>query len=431
MTQTTNKAKVARYSAGRCARCGESVEQGTLIEPIQGSSVSHKRWVHVGCSFPEGMTLHPNGCEWIPISETSGESLFEVDSDDVIQAMLAKDVVEAQEQVRGIVRKIVLDEIERTQPTTTAKLKGEIYSEMSDIMAVHVTDSMSTGLEGLAAHVTEMINAEIKRIPSKVIEIHYPDGTLTELDGEVQHERMDDVIDLCTSTPREPVFLTGPTGSGKTFLCQQLSRILDVRFGMVSCSAMMSESQLLGRAIPNLTTGEVSYQSTEFVEIFENGGIWLFDEVDAADSNTLLVLNSALANGVLAIPNRIGNPYAAMHQDFMCICAANTFGTGGDRQYVGRTQLDMAFLDRFRVGIIEMDYSEAIERVKCPDMELYDTLVSWRRLINQNNLRRVMSTRFMEKAYKMKTQKGWTMSRIKNAFFTGWTEDEKVMVLGC
>jgi hypothetical protein len=40
---------------------------------------------------------------------------------------------------------------------------------------------------------------------------------------------------------------------------------------------------------------------------------------------------------------------------FVCIAAANTFGTGADRQYVGRNQLDESTLDRFRIGQIELD----------------------------------------------------------------------------
>jgi hypothetical protein len=35
------------------------------------------------------------------------------------------------------------------------------------------------------------------------------------------------------------------------------------------------------------------------------------------------------------------------HKDFICIAAANTFGMGANRVYVGRNQLDAATLDRF------------------------------------------------------------------------------------
>lgn len=40
------------------------------------------------------------------------------------------------------------------------------------------------------------------------------------------------------------------------------------------------------------------------MEFYEEGGVFLLDEVDAADANVLLVINQALANGHLPVPNR-------------------------------------------------------------------------------------------------------------------------------
>ena len=81
-----------------------------------------------------------------------------------------------------------------------------------------------------------------------------------------------------------------------------------------------------------------------------NGGVFLFDEIDAADANVLLVVNSALANGRMSVPSRHDQPVAKKHSEFVCIAAANTFGRGADRVYVGRNELDEATLDRFRIG---------------------------------------------------------------------------------
>src|SRR5690606_18485555 len=123
---------------------------------------------------------------------------------------------------------------------------------------------------------------------------------------------------------------------------QELPELL---FGSVSCTAGMSESALTGRAIPDLTTGKVVFQSTDFVACYESGGVFLLDEIDAADPNVMLVVNSALAIGHMPLPNRTDAPSATRHDDTVIICAANTWGTGADRQYVGRNQLDAAFLD--------------------------------------------------------------------------------------
>jgi MoxR-like ATPase len=47
------------------------------------------------------------------------------------------------------------------------------------------------------------------------------------------------------------------------------------------------------------------------------------------------------------------------HPDFVAIAAANTFGRGADRQYVGRYQLDAATLDRF--VMLSWEYDSALE----------------------------------------------------------------------
>lgn len=37
------------------------------------------------------------------------------------------------------------------------------------------------------------------------------------------------------------------------------------------------------------------------------------------------------------------------HENFICMVACNTYGTGGDLNYIGRNRLDVATLDRFIV----------------------------------------------------------------------------------
>src|SRR5262249_40226256 len=161
---------------------------------------------------------------------------------------------------------------------------------------------------------------------------------------------------LMLARARRNVLLVGPAGSGKTHLAKQVAQALGLDFAHISCSAGMSEGQLLGRLVPTGEAGRFEYLRSEVVRCYEEGGVFLFDEIAAADSNTLLVINSALANGQMCVPNRPHNPVAVKHPDFVCMAAANTFGTGADRQYVGRNQLDESTLDRFRIGQIEMDY---------------------------------------------------------------------------
>jgi MoxR-like ATPase len=76
------------------------------------------------------------------------------------------------------------------------------------------------------------------------------------------------------------------------------------------------------------------YISTEFREAFEKGGLFLFDEIDASYPQAVLAFNAALANDYMDFPDK----RILRHKDFYCIAAANTFGQGADRQYIGRNQ---------------------------------------------------------------------------------------------
>src|SRR5690606_15766329 len=123
-----------------------------------------------------------------------------------------------------------------------------------------------------------------------------------------------------------------------------------------------------------LKTGSTKFQSTDFLRCYEGGGVFLMDEVDAADSNVMLVLNSAIANNYCNVPNRPDHPRAERHPDFVMIAAANAFGRGATRVYAGRNQLDEATLDRFRIGTVDCYYDEAIEAALCPNDTIREAL---------------------------------------------------------
>ena len=197
--------------------------------------------------------------------------------------------------------------------------------------------------------------AELEANKPTVIEVRQANGTAVQITGAV-HEAFEEVLQLAAA--RKHIFLPGPAGCGKSHMAKQVADALGLPFGFISCSAGMSESQLLGRRVPNGDHGQFVYEATDFVRCYENGGVFLFDELDAADSNVLLVVNSALANGHMALPNRTENPVAKRHPDFVCIAAANTFGRGADRQYVGRNELDESTLDRFR----DRDGADGLQR---------------------------------------------------------------------
>ena len=147
---------------------------------------------------------------------------------------------------------------------------------------------------------------------------------------------------------RVNVMLVGPAGSGKTTAAVKAAQALGLPF--YGTGAINSEYKLTG-----FIDAQGRIVSTAFRKAFEHGGVFLFDEIDASLPGALLAFNAALANDWMDFPDA----NVKRHEDFRVIAGANTFGTGADRQYVGRNQLDAASLDRY--AVIDWNYDEALE----------------------------------------------------------------------
>ena len=166
--------------------------------------------------------------------------------------------------------------------------------------------------------------------------------------GEVRHANYPALLRIIRA--RVNGWLVGPAGSGKTSAAEQVAKDLGLCFYSKSVGPQTSESALLGYQDANGRTVR-----TLLREAFEFGGVFLLDEVDAANPAVLVVINALLANDSCAFPDKV----VAKHPDFVLIAGANTIGQGADRQYVGRNQIDAATLDRF-VNLV-WDYDPAIE----------------------------------------------------------------------
>lgn len=167
--------------------------------------------------------------------------------------------------------------------------------------------------------------------------------------------------------------IVGPTGSGKSTMAKQAADTLGLRFSSFSCNLEASKAELVG--FQNLN----GYVESNFLDFYENGGVFLIDEYDAMSASISVVLNAVFdRSGQIAIPNRTHKPIAVKHNDFYCILAGNTWGSGSV-EYQGRDLQDAAFLDRFKMCRIYVDYDEKLER-KIADKH-YDWMIKIRDFI--------------------------------------------------
>jgi len=145
-------------------------------------------------------------------------------------------------------------------------------------------------------------------------------------------------------------YIYGPAGCGKSHIVEQAAKHFNMMFRSISLNVQTMPSALLGYMDAHGT-----YRGTDFRTVYENGGVFLIDEMDNASGNLLTCLNSAIANKFLQFPD--GMVY--MHDDCIIVSTGNTTGRGKTAQYISRQTLDAATLDRF--AYLAHDYDEALE----------------------------------------------------------------------
>lgn len=211
---------------------------------------------------------------------------------------------------------------------------------------------MQTLTEKTAGEMVETIFPVVEKklvdkfgILPKVHEIHVNNSAPVTIKG-VLHKDFDTVVAM--TLDHEPAYLSGPAGTGKSYMAKQLAEALNLPYWFTGC--VLDEVQLKGFIDAN-----GKYHETQFYKAFTTGGIFFLDELDASHESTLILINDCLSNGYFDFPNG----RAEAHPDFHPIAAGNTYGTGADMEYVGRSQLDASTLDRF--CLIPIDYDPEIE----------------------------------------------------------------------
>ncbi|MDE5553060.1 MAG: AAA family ATPase [Malacoplasma sp.] len=180
------------------------------------------------------------------------------------------------------------------------------------------------------------------------------------------------------------VYLYSMPGAGKTYMAQEIAKALKLDFYF--SGAVLEPYKLVG-----YKSAKGDYIETDFYKCFKNGGLFLFDEMDASNPEALIIINAALANGFLDFP--VGRVMA--HEKFRLIGAGNTNGIDIGSGYTARQQLDIATLDRFI--FLEMPYDEKLEekfsRGYLNGKSYFDKFLLARKIIREEKLPLICSTR--------------------------------------
>ena len=321
----------------------------------------------------------------------------------------------AKEYANDAFAKVISDE--ETLKKMMDMLKNKLSDKVSTELDRKVTDYINSN--NIASRLTDTVINKLKDYGSgtvplvKIVKLN--DTEIGRSGKEYFHKSFDSILS-CVSLD-DPVMLVGPAGSGKNVAVSQVAKVLGLE--LYYTNNVSNEFKLTG-----FIDAGGRYQETEFYKAFKNGGLFFLDEIDASDPSSLVVINSALANDYMAFPNATidKNP------KFKFICAANTFGKGGNLEYIGRNILDAATLDRF--DTIYFDYDRDLERALYPNDDVLNFMWTFREAADNLNIHHIVSTRSIGKVYKKYINKIPCEEILLSNVIKDLGEDDLEMMIG-
>lgn len=241
--------------------------------------------------------------------------------------------------------------------------------------------------------------------------------TVKMLKDEARHYLFADI--LAAVNQNLPAALIGPAGSGKSTIAEQVAEALDIKPFFLQ-NAVGGTHELTG-----FNDAHGRYITTAFRQAFEFGGTLFLDEMDASDASALKWMNTAIANGYAMFPDK---PERLLrHLKFRIIAAANTFGNGADRIYVGANQIDASTLDRF--VFFYFDYDEKLEQALSGNIKWAERVQVLRKAAQTEKARVVISPRASINGAKLLAI-GWAQEKVEDSvIWKGMDPELKTRIL--
>ena len=198
----------------------------------------------------------------------------------------------------------------------------------------------------------------------------------------------DNMKKIVSSKRFYPVFVSGLSGNGKTFMVEQACAQTKTECLRVNISPETDEDDLIGGF--RLIDGETRWFDGPVLQAMKSGAILILDEIDRG-SNKLMCLQAVL-EGKGVFVKKTGE-FVEPVAGFNVIATANTKGKGDETgRYMAATILDDAFLERFPITV-EQEYADTkvetrilmkvFDNLGIADKEFADNLVKWADIIRK------------------------------------------------
>ena len=226
------------------------------------------------------------------------------------------------------------------------------------------------------AKISSVGRVEEGAIVPKVNSLYVPFGFFDKMKAIVASQRF------------YPVFVSGLSGNGKTFMVEQSCAQAKREFLRVNISPETDEDDLIGGF--RLIDGETKWFDGPVIQAMKRGSVLVLDEIDRG-SNKLMCMQGVLeGKGILV--KKTGE-YVEPVTGFNVVATANTKGKGDETgRYMAATILDDAFLERFPITV-EQEYpdtkietkilAKVFDSLGIKDKDFVDNLVKWADIIRK------------------------------------------------
>lgn len=234
------------------------------------------------------------------------------------------------------------------EPTGPTDALGQaLYNSLKPYLDAQATDTAA--LEDLIRDSVEALRAEFEAFASKSgpraldITVKRP-APLPDVKIGLSHNQLPWVQFLMSHRDASgfplSVNLSGKPGGAKSHTAKQLTDVFGLeRFRALAVCKQDGLPKVFG--FRDMATGK--YHGTAFREVWEHGGLCLFDEWDNGSPTVQVSMNMALSMDRCEFPDGI----IARHPDAYFVAATNTAGRGGDPMHPDRPAMDSATIDRF------------------------------------------------------------------------------------
>ena len=306
----------------------------------------------------------------------------------------------------------IVKELAKLYPDTT-KFKKKVIVEVGQSLGYKRSDwsalldsenRVATGTYDLSAMIIPMRETFSKEEAKLSMQsIVNDEKTIAQIDPTfVPWGSFSDIGKIIKSQMFYPVYISGLSGNGKTFMVEQAAAKAKREFIRVQINPETDEDDLLGGF--RLINGETVFSKGPVLKAMENGAILLLDEIDRA-TNKIMCLQGIL-EGKPVLVKKTGETISPA-PGFNVIATANTKGKGSeDGRFVAASIIDDAFLERFTVAIDQQFPSAKTEKkIVLKHMEKFgssddtfaEKLVTWADIIRKtfydDGVDEVISTR--------------------------------------